>query len=57
MFDTSHMAVVMAKGADAFDLIQLCFRDLNACIGKDKLPIAVGRCVYGAYLDENGVCH
>ena len=55
MFDTSHMAVVMAKGVDAFDLIQLCFtRDLNACIGKDKLPIAVGRCVYGAYLDENG---
>ncbi len=55
MFDTSHMAVVMAKGPDAFDLIQLCFtRDLNACIGKDKLPIAAGRCVYGAYLDENG---
>ena len=25
MFDTSHMAVVMAKGADAFDLIQLLF--------------------------------
>jgi aminomethyltransferase len=55
MFDTSHMAVVMAKGPDAFDLIQFCFtRDLNACIGKDKLPIATGRCVYGAYLDESG---
>ena len=55
MFDTSHMAVVMARGPGAFDLIQLCFtRDLNACIGRDKLPISAGRCVYGAFLDENG---
>jgi len=40
LFDTSHMAVVMVTGRDAFDLLQRCFtRDLNACIGKEKGPI------------------
>jgi aminomethyltransferase len=55
IFDTSHMAVVMVSGSGSFDLIQRCFtRDLNACIGKDNAPISPGRCVYGAYLDEQG---
>jgi glycine cleavage system T protein (aminomethyltransferase) len=55
MFDTTHMAVVMVSGAGAFDLLQHCFtKDLNACVGKDKGPIAAGRCVYGAFLNEKG---
>ncbi len=55
LFDTSHMAAVMVNGPDTFDLIQLCFtRDLNACVGKKNEPIKPGRCVYGAFLDENG---
>jgi aminomethyltransferase len=55
VFDTSHMAVVMIAGPGAFELLQLCFtKDLNACVGKNKTPLTPGRCVYGAYLDEQG---
>ncbi len=55
IFDTSHMAVIMVTGTDAFELLQLCFtKDLNACIGKKKAPLTPGRCVYGAYLNEHG---
>ncbi len=57
LFDTSHMVVVTAKGTDAFDLLNRCFtRDLSACIGKDNNPISDGRCVYGAFLNEQGQC-
>ena len=56
-FDTSHMALVMVAGPDAFDLLQRCFtRDLKACVGKDNRPLVPGRCVYGAYLNERGEC-
>jgi aminomethyltransferase len=55
IFDTSHMAEVMISGTDAYDLLQLCFtQNLDACIGKNKLPLSPGRCIYGAFLDENG---
>ena len=55
IFDTSHMAVVMVSGPEAYDLLQLCFtNDLGACIGKNKTALSPGRCVYGAYLDEKG---
>ncbi len=55
IFDTSHMAVVMVAGPEAYDLLQLCFtNDLAACIGKSKKPLFPGRCVYGAYLNEKG---
>ncbi|MDO9530072.1 MAG: hypothetical protein Q7J27_13075 [Syntrophales bacterium] len=55
IFDTSHMAVIMVTGTDAFELLQLCFtKDLNACVGKKKAPLKPGKCVYGAYLNENG---
>ncbi len=55
VFDTSHMATVLVSGAEAFDLLQLCFtNDLTACIGKDKQPLFPGRCVYGAFLNEQG---
>jgi aminomethyltransferase len=55
IFDTSHMAVIMVTGTDAFELLQLCFtKDLNACVGKKKAPLKPGKCVYGAYLNERG---
>ena len=55
LFDTSHMAVVLVAGAGAFDLLQTTFtNDLAACVGMAKNPLAPGRCVYGAFLDEKG---
>lgn len=51
LFDTSHMAVVMVSGGDAFDLLQYCFsRDLRTGEG----TIAAGKCLYGVFLDEDG---
>ena len=55
LFDTSHMAVIMITGPDAFELLQLCFtKDLTACVGKRRAPLRPGKCVYGAYLNERG---
>ncbi len=55
IFDTSHMSVLTVSGRDAYDLLQLCFtKDLDSCVGKDKSPIVEGRCVYGAFLNEEG---
>ncbi len=55
IFDTSHMAAVSVRGPAARSLLQLCLsKDLNTCIGKDKLPLADGRCVYGVFLNEDG---
>lgn len=55
LFDTSHMAVVLAAGAGAFDLLQATFtNDLAACVGLAKNPLSPGRCVYGAFLDDKG---
>ena len=55
LFDTSHMAVVLVSGTGAFDLLQQTFtNNLSACIGLAKKPLASGRCVYGAFLDEQG---
>lgn len=55
LFDTSHMAVVMIAGPGAFELLQLCFaKDLNACVGRNRTALIPGRCVYGAYLNEQG---
>ena len=55
IFDTSHMAVVMVAGADAHELLQLCFsNDLDACMGKNKKALYAGRCVYGVFLNEKG---
>ncbi|MFO7989756.1 MAG: aminomethyltransferase family protein [Desulfotignum sp.] len=49
IFDTSHMACVSVLGPDAFALLNFCFtRDLS--------PLAVGRCVYGAFLNEKAHC-
>lgn len=55
IFDTSHMSVVTIEGAGSFELLQLCFtKDLNACVGKTRAPMRPGRCVYGAYLNDEG---
>ncbi len=55
LFDTSHMAVVLLTGQDACDLLQRTFsNDLSACTGPSRCPLAPGRCVYGAFLDEKG---
>jgi len=55
LFDTSHMAVVAVKGPDSFELLQYCFtNDLSACVGSRKRPLSPGRCVYGAFLTEQG---
>ena len=55
LFDTSHMAVVKVEGADTHDLLQHCFtNNLDSCTGKSRHPLRVGRCVYGAFLNENG---
>jgi aminomethyltransferase len=49
IFDTSHMACVTVEGPDAFSLLNFCFT-------RDLTPLAVGRCVYGAFLNEKGHC-
>jgi aminomethyltransferase len=55
LFDTSHMAAVRVLGPGAFGLIQWCFtRNLDSCVGKENAPIAPGKCVYGAFLNERG---
>ena len=55
MFDTSHMSVITVKGSGARDLLQFCFtKNLSACIGKDQKPLASGKSVYGAFLNEKG---
>ncbi|MFH1138274.1 MAG: aminomethyltransferase family protein [Pseudomonadota bacterium] len=57
LFDTSHMAVILLSGNAAFDLLQECFtKDLRSCLGPGRKPLAVGRCVYGAFLDLEGRC-
>jgi aminomethyltransferase len=49
IFDTSHMACINVGGRDAFALLNFCFtRDINS--------LGVGRCVYGAFLDDQGHC-
>ncbi|MBM9538736.1 aminomethyltransferase family protein [Desulfobulbus alkaliphilus] len=49
IFDTSHMACITVDGKDAFAL-------LNYCVTRNLAPLAEGRCVYGAFLDEKGHC-
>lgn len=55
VFDTSHMAVIMVKGRQAFSLLQFCITtNMMTCVGKKRQPLYPGRCVYGAFLDKNG---
>lgn len=55
VFDTSHMAVLVLEGPDSFGLLQKTFtKDLGRCQGPDKKTLAIGRCVYGLFLDKHG---
>lgn len=55
LFDTSHMSAFRVSGRDALPLLQRTFtNNLDACMGLSKKPLVPGRCVYGAFLDENG---
>ncbi|MFO7688747.1 MAG: aminomethyl transferase family protein [Desulfobacterales bacterium] len=55
LFDTSHMAVLSVDGTGALDLLQETFtQNLSACVGAAKSALSVGRCVYGAFLNEAG---
>ncbi len=49
IFDTSHMACLIVKGKDSFEL-------LNYCFTRDIGRLKTGRCIYGAFLDINGHC-
>lgn len=55
LFDTSHMAALMLSGRGANDLLQAAFtQNLDACIGAGRAPLSAGRCVYGAFLNDDG---
>jgi aminomethyltransferase len=55
IFDTSHMSVLSIEGLGSFELLQHCFtKGLNACVGKNRAPLKPGRCVYGAFLNDEG---
>jgi len=49
MFDTSHMDCIRVQGADAPALLDFCFTRLIT-------GLVPGRCVYGAFLDNQGYC-
>ena len=49
IFDTSHMACLLVSGKKSLDL-------LNYCFTRDIAPLAPGRCVYGAFLNDQGHC-
>jgi aminomethyltransferase len=55
LFDTSHMALLTLEGKDSLKLLQRSFsRDLQRCLGRDRQPLAAGRCAYGVFLEQNG---
>ncbi len=58
LFDTSHMDTLTVRGHQAHALLQHCFtKDLDRCQGcrePNPLPLSQGRCVYGAFLNEQG---
>ncbi len=49
IFDTSHMACITVDGDHAFEL-------LNYCFTRELIGLQAGRCVYGAFLNEQGHC-
>lgn len=49
LFDTCHMASLKVEGRDALALLQHCFT-------RDIAGLQDGRCVYGAFLNEEGHC-
>jgi aminomethyltransferase len=54
LFDTSHMAVLTLHGPAVRALLQRCFsKDLERCLGPQKTPLIIGRCVYGVFLNAD----
>lgn len=49
MFDTSHMDCIRVQGKDAPALLDLCFT-------RQISDLSLGRCLYGAFLDDQGHC-
>ncbi|MCP3874433.1 MAG: aminomethyl transferase family protein [Desulfobacteraceae bacterium] len=49
IFDTSHMACIDINGKDSFTL-------LNYCFTRDIATLKSGRCIYGAFLNNDGYC-
>lgn len=49
LFDTSHMDHLVIEGEKARDF-------LNYAFTRDLADAAIGRCLYGAFLDDNGHC-
>ncbi|MGD9825074.1 aminomethyltransferase family protein [Desulfobacter sp.] len=49
MFDTSHMDCIRVQGKDAPALLDFCFT-------RQTRDLLSGRCVYGAFLDDQGYC-
>lgn len=55
LFDTSHMDTLTVRGRQAHALPQHCFtKDPDRCRGPNPLPLSQGRCVCGAFLNEQG---
>lgn len=54
LFDTCHMAAILATGHSAFTVLQNTFsKDLSNC-GKKSSSLPLGKGVYGVFLRENG---
>jgi aminomethyltransferase len=55
IFDTSHMALVLVSGPQAYHLLQWCFsRDMDAVVAENRDADAAGRCCYGVFLNDKG---
>jgi aminomethyltransferase len=55
IFDTSHMSVLFIAGPNARDLLQRCFtRNLEHPAGETSPPSVSGKCLFGAFLTEQG---
>lgn len=55
VFDTSHMSVLTIEGPVARGLLQRCFtQNLEVCVGIDDEPLSDGKCLWGAFLTDEG---
>lgn len=55
IFDTSHMALVLVSGPQAYQLLQWCFsKNMNAVVAENRDAHSAGRCAYGVFLNDKG---
>lgn len=55
IFDTSHMALVLVSGPQAYQLLQWCFtKDMDAVLAENRDDHSAGRCGYGVFLNDKG---